>query len=113
MATWEEKLFGLLDDLTHRIRNCCGKLDWTPVSGSCSTCRIDGQLRGMLSRYIDAGKLKRPAGMEPPPRLEIVNPLPYERPSSGSGLPPLTPEAKADFRHKLRGASPAIAGGRR
>jgi hypothetical protein len=111
--TLEEKLFQLHDDLTHRIRACCGKLDWTPVSGSCGTCRIDGQLRGMLSRYIDAGKMKRPAGMEPPARLEIVNPLPYERPSSGSGLPPLTEEAKIDFRRKLRGATAAIAGGRR
>ncbi len=112
MPTWEEKLFTLYDDLTHRIQHCCQKLDWTPVTGSCNTCRLDGQLRGMLSRYIEAGKLQRPADMDPPPRLEIVNPLPYERPSIGSGLPPLTEEMKVDFRRKLRGATAAIGGAR-
>lgn len=106
MPTWEEKLFTIHDDLTHRIQHCCGKLDWMPVSGSCGTCRLDGQLRGMLSRYIDAGRMKRPPGMAPPARLAVVNPLPGE--SEGSGLPPLTPEEKADFRQKFHGASAAI-----
>jgi hypothetical protein len=111
MPTWEEKLFGLLDDLTHRIRTCCGKLDYTPGSGTCGTCRIDGQLRGMLSRYIEAGKLKRPASIPAPAPLKIIDPL--SREAVGSGLPPLTEEAKVDFRRKLRGATAAIAGGQR
>ena len=106
MPTWEEKLFTIHDDLTHRIQHCCGKLDWTPVSGSCGTCRLDGQLRGMLSRYIDAGSIRRPSGMPAPVRLEIVQPLPRE--SEGSGLAPLSREEKEGFRQKLRGATTAI-----
>jgi hypothetical protein len=110
MPTYEEKLFTIHDDLTHRIRHCCGKLDWTPVSGSCGTCRIDGQLRGTLHRYIVAGKMVRPPTCPRPLPLEIVNPLPSE--AEGSGMAPLTEEEKEGFRQKLRGATAAV-GGRR
>jgi hypothetical protein len=107
MPTWEEKLFTIVDDLTHRIRHCCGTLDFSP-NGSCGTCRIDGQLRGMLNRYISAGRLQRPAGMSKPAPLTVNDPLSPTAP--GSGLPPLTEEEKEGFRQKLRGVSTAIAG---
>lgn len=109
--TWETKLFTLHDDLTHRIAHCCRKLDWTPVSGSCGTCRLDGQLRGMLSRYIEAGKMKRPPGVPSPIPLKIINPLPAD--AEGSGIAPLSAAEKTDFQRKLSGASAAAAGGRR
>ena len=111
MPTWEEKLFQIHDDLTHRIRHCCGKLDWTPVTGSCGTCRLDGQLRGTLHRYIEAGRMKRPASLPAPIRLEIVQPLQGE--AEGSGMPPLTAAEKESFRQKLQGASAAGGGVRR
>lgn len=103
MPTWEEKIFTLYDDFTHRIRHCCGELDWTPVSGSCGTCRLDGQVRASLGRYIEANGMKRPASLPAPLRLEIVQPLPSE--SKGSGIPPLSPEERDDFHRKLQGAS--------
>ena len=102
----EEKLFVIHDEMTRRIQRCCGKLDWTPGTGSCGTCRLDGQLRGALRRYMEAGNMRRPGFMSVPARLEIVQPLPRE--SEGSGLPPLSLEERAEFQRKLQGASARI-----
>ena len=63
MASWENKIFTIYDDLNYRINRCCGTRRPPAAASPCGTCQLDGQLRAMLVRYIDAGKIERPGGM--------------------------------------------------